>query len=168
MTTLAGKTLLFLACFWIGLDRTRRRRERTAWLRAFRQAVADLGRELTFSFSPVDGLLAGAEEKSGPAAAFFQACRSFFRESGGESWADSWNSALETVSLPIREEDRVLLARAGEIIGRWDGETQQRALAELLSRLDEIIFDGTEEEKRLFRVDLALGVTAGLFCVLLL
>ena len=68
----------------------------------------------------------------------------------------------------MAESDLLLLVRAGEILGRWDGESQQKALSELLARLDETIFDGREEEKRLFRVDLALGAAAGLFCVLLL
>ena len=68
----------------------------------------------------------------------------------------------------LRETDLPLLAQTGEILGRWDGETQQKALADLLSRLDETVFDGAEEAKRLSRADLALGLTAGLFCVLLL
>ena len=168
MTAILGKTLLFLACLWLGLDRARRRKERTACLRAFRQAIADLGREMTFSLSSVDELLAQTKQGNGPASEFFAACRRRFRESGGESWADSWKQALEEVRLPVRETDAALLARGGEILGRWDGETQQKALGEFLSRLDETIFDGAEEAKRLFRVDLALGVTAGLFCVLLL
>ena len=168
MTVLLGKALLFLACFWLGLDRARRRRTRTACLRSFRQAIADLAREMSFSLSPMDQLLAEAEQGSGPAAGFFSACRSCFRESGGESWSESWKRALETARLPLRESDKSLLARAGDIFGRWDGETQQRALSDFLSRLDETIFEGAEEERRLLRVDLVLGITAGLFFVLLL
>ena len=168
MTALLGKSLLFLACLWLGADRTRRRKERTACLRSFRQVIADLGREMTFSLTPVDELLAKASQESGPVPEFFAVCRRRFEETGGESWADSWKQSLGEARLPVRETDAALLARAGEILGRWDGETQQNALAEFLSRLDETIFDGTEEEKRLFRVDLTLGITAGLFCVLLL
>ena len=168
MTALAGKTLLFLACFWLGLERARRRRLRTACLRSFRQAIADLGREISFSLSPLDELLAKAEEGSGQTAGFFAACRKHFRETGSESWAESWKCVLEDFDLPVGKPDRAVLERAGDILGRWDGETQQRALSELLSRLDETIFDCAEEEKRLRRVDLALGITAGLFCVLLL
>ena len=168
MTAVMGKALLFLACFWLGFDRARRRKTRIACLRAFRRAIADLGRELTFSLSPVDELLADAEQGSGPVSEFFAACRRRFRETGGECWAESWKCALSGAVLPVQETDRALLARAGDVLGRWDGETQQNAPSEFLSRLDEVIFEGAEEERRLFRVDLTLGVTAGLFLVLLL
>ena len=168
MTVWLGKGLLFLACLWLGWDRTRRRKQRVACLRAFRQSVADLGRELTFSLAPVDSLLDRMGEGTGPVPAFFALCRERFRASGGESWAESWRLALTEAGLPVAESDLLLLVRAGEILGRWDGESQQKALSELLARLDETIFDSREEEKRLFRVDLALGAAAGLFCVLLL
>ena len=168
MTALLGKSLLFFACFWLGWDRARRRKVRLTWLRDFRQSVADLGRELTFSLEPLDRLIGRAAQGQGPSAFFFKNCRECYEQNGGESWAESWRDAVEKVSLPLREIDLPLLSQAGEILGRWDGETQQRALADLLSRLDETIFDGSEEAKRLFRVDLALGITAGLFCVLLL
>lgn len=168
MTVLLGKGLLFLACLWLGWDRSRRRRERTGCLRDFRRTIADLGRELAFSLAPVDDLMERAGKESGPAAPLFAACRARFCENGGESWAVSWREALDSVCLPVRERDRPLLARAGELLGRWDSENQQRAFSELLARLDETVFDSAEEEKRLFRVDLALGITGGLFCLLLL
>lgn len=168
MTALAGKTLLFFACLWIGWDRARRRSVRVAWLRDFRRAAADLGRELFFSLEPLDRLMERATQGNGPSASFFKSCQVCYERNGGESWAESWRKALEEAFLPLRETDFPLLAQTGEILGRWDGETQQKALADLLSRLDETIFDGAEEAKRLFRVDLALGITAGLFCVLLL
>lgn len=168
MTELAGKTLLFLACLWLGWDRCRRRSARTACLRAFRQAVADLVRELTFSLAPVEDLLERGAAGEGPVPAFFAACRAVYRETGGESWAESWAAALEIQPLPLLPSDLPLLARAGEIIGRWDGAAQEKALGDLLARLDETIFDSAEEAKRLFRADLALGAAAGAFCVLLL
>lgn len=168
MTALMGKTLLFFACLWIGWDRARRRKVRIAWLRDFRRALADLGRELTFSLEPLDRLMERAAQGNGPAAPYFDYSRDCFKTSGGESWAESWKEALEKDPLPLRETDQPLLSQVGEILGRWDGETQEKALADLLSRLDETIFDGAEEAKRLFRVDLTLGITAGLFCVLLL
>ena len=168
MTALLGKSLLFFACCWLGWDRTRRRKVRLAWLRDFRKAMADLGRELAFSLEPLDSLMDRAAQGNGPAASFFKSCREWYERTGGESWAVSWQDAVENVSLSLRETDLALLAQTGEILGRWDGETQRKALGDLLSRLDETIFDGAEESKRLYRVDLTLGITAGLFCVLLL
>ena len=119
-------------------------------------------------YPALDRLVERAAQGNGPSAAFFKSCRKCYVQTGGESWAVSWQDAVENVSLSLRETDLALLAQTGEILGRWDGETQQKALGDLLSRLDETIFDGAEEFKRLYRVDLTLGITAGLFCVLLL
>ena len=168
MTALLGKSLLFFSCLWLGWDRVRRRKVRLAWLRDFRRAAADLGRELAFSLEPLDRLMERAARGNGPSASFFKRCRECYERTGGESWAEGWRKALEEASLPLRETDLPLLAQTGEILGRWDGETQRKALGDLLSRLDETVFDGAEEAKRLSRADLALGLTAGLFCVLLL
>ena len=168
MTGLLGKALLFFACCWLGWDRAGRRKVRLAWLRDFRRTVADLGREMAFSLEPMDRLMERAAQGNGSSADFFGRCRDRFQKTGAESWAESWRDAVKNASLPLREKDLPLLARAGEILGRWDGETQQKALGDLLSRLDETIFDGAEESERLYRVDLALGITAGLFCILLL
>ena len=168
MTAVLGKTLLFFACLWIGWDRTRKRKVRITWARDFRRALADLGRELAFSLEPLDRLMERAAQGNSSSASFFKNCLECYERNGGESWAESWRDAMENASLPLRETDLPILAQAGEVLGRWDGETQQKAIGDLLSRLDEMIFNGSEEAKRLFRVDLALGITAGLFCVLLL
>ena len=78
------------------------------------------------------------------------------------------HSALETVSLPIKEEDRQILRETGEILGRYDGESQRLALEGLLARLEENLHQARADQERLFRVYLALGMTAGLFGCLLL
>lgn len=168
MTAILGKILLFCGCTYLGLDHALQRKRRTACLQAFRQALASIGRELTFSLRPVSDLLARAAQQDGPVGAFFAACGQHFITSGGESWSDSWTAALETVPLPLQDADRRLLTQAGDILGRYDGENQRQALETLLSQLSAAAGDAAEEEKRLFRVDLALGVTAGLFCVILL
>ncbi len=71
MTAVLGKTLLFFACLWIGWDRTRKRKVRITWVRDFRRALADLGRELAFSLEPLDRLMETGEKKQGLA----QHCR---------------------------------------------------------------------------------------------
>ena len=130
---------------------------------------AALARELAFSLRPLDQLMAGAQEGSqGPVADFFQACRQAFAAGGRESWADSWAAALEATNLPLTPEDRRLLREAGDVLGRYDGESQRAALEALLARLEDQGAQAQAEAHRLFRVYLALGVAAGLFCLILL
>ncbi|MBS4881042.1 MAG: stage III sporulation protein AB [Firmicutes bacterium] len=70
--------------------------------------------------------------------------------------------------LPLSDEDRGLLAEFGQVLGRYDGASQQRALQALLDRLGEQAETARQTARRLVRVDVTLGVTAGLFCLILL
>lgn len=169
MTAALGKLLLFLGCTALGLGRGFGLKRRTACLWELRRALEAMGRELTFSLRPLGALMEQAQRESwGEAAALFAACREAFARTGGESWAESWRTALEQTALPLTEDDRRVLSETGQILGRYDGEDQRRALAGLLARLEEQAHEARSEEKRLFRVYAALGAAAGLFCVILL
>ena len=147
MTTLAGKGLLFGGCVALGILTGLGRLRRVACLEEFRRILSSLARELTFSLRP---------------------CRRCFLAAGGESWAESWETVLREADLPLSDEDRGLLAEFGQVLGRYDGESQQRALQALLDRLGEQVETARQTARRLVRVDVTLGVTAGLFCLILL
>ena len=169
MSALLGKVLLLTGCTAWGLLAGGRLGERAACLEEFRQALAALLRELSFSLRPLEELLTQAAAGSrGPAAAFFAACGSFFDQGGRESWAESWRQALDTVPLPLTAADCRLLREAGQVLGRYDGESQRRALEGLLARLEDQREEARREARRLFRVYVALGITGGLFCLILL
>lgn len=169
MTVFLGKLFLFTGFAALGFLRGIRLSQRTACLEEFRRILAALSRELTFSLRPVSDLIAAAAAGSqGQAAAFFKASRCLFEEGGRESWAESWASALDVVQLPLEETDRRLLREAGDVLGRYDGESQHQAFAGLLRRLEEQREEAHQNARRLFRVYVALGVTAGLFCLILL
>lgn len=158
-----GRFFLLAGCTALGLSRGMALKERTACLGEFRRVLSRLVRELTFALRPLPDLLAGVHAR-GAVGDFFAACR----EGMEESCSESWQAALEETTLPLREEDRQILREAGEVLGRYDGESQRQALDGLLARLEENLHQAKEEEARLFRVYLALGITAGLFgCILL-
>lgn len=167
MTTLAGKGLLFGGCVALGILTGLGRLRRVACLADFRRILSGLARELTFSLRPLPEL---AEDVAGPGPAgeCLRACRRCFLASGGESWAESWETVLRETDLPLSDEDRGLLAEFGQVLGRYDGESQQRALQALLDRLGEQVETARQTARRLVRVDVTLGVTAGLFCLILL
>ena len=117
MTALLGKLLLFCGCTALGVGRGLALRRRTACLRAAARALEALARELSFSLRPLTELMAEAEGQSdGPVRDLFAACRRRFAEDGGESWARSWTEAVRTCPLPVRDEDRALLAEAGTVL----------------------------------------------------
>ena len=169
MTALLGKVLLLTGCTAWGLLAGSRLGERAACLEEFRQALAALSRELSFSLRPLWELMTQAAAGSrGPAAAFFQVCCARFAQGGRESWAESWQQALAEVPLPLTLADRRLLEEAGHVLGRYDGESQRQALAGLLARLEDRREEARREARRLFRVYGVLGITGGLFCLILL
>ena len=167
MTTLAGKGLLFGGCVALGILTGLGRLRRVACLADFRRILSSLARELTFSLRPLPEL---AEDVAGtgPAGECLRACRRCFLASGGESWAESWETVLREADLPLSDEDRGLLAEFGQVLGRYDGARQQEGLAALLARLEARVGEAHEEERRLFRPYAAVGVAAGLFCAILL
>ncbi|MBR3752516.1 MAG: stage III sporulation protein AB [Ruminiclostridium sp.] len=158
-----GRLLFLSGCTALGLARGMTLRDRVVCLDQFRRCLARLNREMTFALRPLPDLLADLRAV-GPAGDFFAACR----ERLEESWAEAWQTALEESHLPLKEEDRQILRETGEILGRYDGESQRQALEGLTARLEENLAQARADENRLFRVYLALGITAGLFgCILL-
>lgn len=167
MTEMLGKLLLLGAWSALGLSRGRRRRRRAACLRSLESELEALSRELRFSRRPVGDLLERAARKE-DVGMFFAACRKDFIDADCRSLSDSWRRTLRETPLPLEDSDRILLAGVGDILGRYDGATQRRAMEGLGRQLSDAAAEAEEEAKRLFRVDAALGITAGLFCVLLL
>ena len=61
-----------------------------------------------------------------------------------------------------------MLEQLGSVLGRYDGESQCRAIEEEVSRLGRQIVQAREDRRRLGRVYGVLGMTAGLFLAVLL
>lgn len=162
-----GKLLLLGGFTALGVLRGQERRQRAACLADLRRTIEALGRELAFSLRPLPEL-AAAVQTTGPAGLLFGLCRREFIRSGGESWADCWQKALDLAPLPLKDGEMQLLREVGEVLGRYDGESQRQSLEALLARLEAALAEAREEARRLCRVDLALGVTAGLFAWILL
>ena len=169
MTALIGKGLLFAGCTALGVGQGLSLRSRRLCLQEFRRALEGITRDLTFSLPPLSSLLSQAERESGgPVKPFLHAVREEYARTGGESWSESWQAALTSSDLPLQREDLSLLREVGQILGRYDGESQRTALAGLLSRLSDSADRAREEEHRLFRVYTVTGIAAGLFLLLLL
>ena len=104
MMDLLGRCLLLAGCTALGLARGMALKERTSCLNKFQRCFSRLIRELTFSLRPLPDLVADLRAR-GPAGDFFTACR----ESVEETWTDRWQTVLDSVDLPLKEEDRQIL-----------------------------------------------------------
>lgn len=166
---LLGKCLVLGGMTLLGLRHAGELRRRVQCLGAFLGAVERAQRELAFSLPPVEELLGRMGEGLwAPVGAWFSGCCAAFRERREECLEEIWTRRLREEELPLREEDMELLNGLGGLLGRFDGESQEKALGQLHVRLEEQLAGAREDAKRLGKVYGTLGVTLGLFCVILL
>lgn len=169
MIHLMGKCMLLVGCAALGVRHALELKRRTFCLEGFRTALEILERELAFASPPVAVLLSRMQEGSrGPARAFLETCAARFQQGEDSRWTTAWRETLEEAQLPIRPEDRRLLAETADVLGKYDEDSQRLAVRRLLVRLEEQIGLSREEAKRMGRVFGTLGVAGGLFCMILL
>ena len=155
MTRLLGAALVVAGCAALGLGAAARLEGR----------VRDLGWRL----SPLpDALETAGGALRGPAAQFFAQCAQRARAPDAQAFQSVWRAELDAAPLRLKPEDRALLARLGCVLGRYDGDSQRRALEETAAGLRALQGEAAGERSRLGRVYGVLGVTAGLFAAILL
>lgn len=169
MLHIVGNCLLLTGITALGFQHAAALRRRVSCLKEFLAALERLERELAFALLPVDILLcqmcAGAR---GPAHQFFTSCEERFRLRGEERLEEIWSNRLQEMPLPLCEEDRTLLREIGSILGRYDGDSQRLGFQRIHSRLEESIQHAKEEAERMGKVYSVLGVTLGIFCMIML
>ena len=169
MMVLIGKLLVLGGMTVLGLRHAGGLRSRVHCLGAFLGAVERAQRELAFSLPPVEELLARmGEGLRDPAGKWFLDCRTAFQQRREECLEEIWARRLREAELPLKEEDLDLLNGLGGLLGRFDGESQEKALGQIHARLEEQLAGAREDAQRLGKVYGTLGVAMGLFCVILL
>lgn len=143
--------------------------ERAELLRGLQGAVSYLEEELTFRLTPLPKLFEHlAQSRRGPVGVFFEAVLQGLEGPETIALHQSWTKAVgETLPL-LQEPERQTLEELGEVLGRYDAQTQAKALALAGQRLAEAYIDAQAERQRLGKVYLALGVAGGLVTVLVL
>ena len=129
---LLGAALLVLGgalCGWQQLERRRRRERLLQELRAALERMADEIRLLSRPMGEIFALLA----QSCPALQFF--FHTLARDTGQQPLDELWQKALET--LPLGEAPRESLAALGNVLGRYDAESQARHIALTCRRLEQ-------------------------------
>jgi len=166
---LVGKCLVLGGMTLLGLRHAGGLRSRVHCLGAFLGAVERAQRELAFSLPPVEELLHRmGEGLREPVGKWFLDCCAAFRQRREECLEEIWTRRLREADLPLREADLDLLNNLGGLLGRFDGESQEKALGQIHARLEEQLAGAREDAQRLGKVYATLGITLGLFCVILL
>lgn len=169
MMRLLGAALVVAACGSLGLAAVARLNGRVRDLGELAAGLDALQRELGWRLSPLPQALETASKAArGPAAQFFSQCAQKAGQAGDQAFQQVWREGLSAAPLWLRPEDRTLLDRLGPVLGRYDGDSQRRALEDAAAGLRSLQGEASDDCRRLGRVYGALGLTAGLFLVIIL
>lgn len=169
MLRLVGVLLLAGGGLALGLGAAEERSRRQAALDSWRAALALLAAELAFRLPPMEELLtAGARQAPEPARRALLTAAGELEHLGEKSFATIWAQALQTCAPPLAPEDVELLSRLGAVLGRYDGESQRRAVERAGAELEERAAQVREELRRGGKAWAAAGLSLGLFAAILL
>lgn len=169
MIRLVGAALVTAGCGALGLAGTARLDGRVRDLGELAAGLDALQRELGWRLAPLpDGLETAAESVRGPAEQFFTGCARGAGLPDGRAFQEVWREELDAAPLRLRPEDRVLVERLGPVLGRYDGDSQRRALEDAAAGLRALQETAADDRRRLGRVYGVLGVSAGLLLAIFL
>lgn len=169
MIRLVGAALVTAGCGALGLAGTARLDGRVRDLGELAAGLDALQRELGWRLAPLpDGLETAAGLVRGPAEQFFTGCARGAGLPDGRAFQEVWREELDAAPLRLRPEDRVLVERLGPVLGRYDGDSQRRALEDAAAGLRALQETAADDRRRLGRVYGVLGVSAGLLLAIFL
>jgi stage III sporulation protein AB len=164
-----GAVLLSAGSALLGLGAVAQLDGRVKDLRGLITALEAMRRVLMATLEPLDGMLnAAAQGSGGRPRELFQFCQAGLAQLNGKPFQPLWSMALETCALRLEENDLAALYPLGGILGRYDMECQAEALEQTIIHLKRQLVEATEQRRRLGKVYGTLGVSAGLFLVLVL
>jgi len=169
VTRVLGAALLAAGAAAVGFGAAARLEGRVRDLRGLTAGLEAMARALDARLAPLEEMLsAAAESTQGRPAGLYRACAQALGRGEGRSFRVVWNTALEELPLRLERADLDLLRPLGEVLGRYDGDSQAAALAQTVARLGGQLEEAVEQRRRLGRLYGTMGVSAGLFLAILL
>ena len=169
MLKMIGAVLLLMGTIGLGLAAVRRLERRVTALRSLSHALEQLEWELDFHLPPMKELILETSRRSSPPASdFFRACAEGMDGLEGQPLSGLWRQAALTELPALKKSDLETLLSVGEVLGRYDGESQRLTISAARERLGGFLTEAAEERRRQGRVYGALGAAAGAFRVILL
>lgn len=169
MMRLIGAALLVAGSAALGFGAVGRLDGRVRDLQGLLAGVEALQRELGWRLADLsEALELAAGAAGGRPARFFRLCAGGAAQLEGRSFRQVWQQGLDRCQLRLDRADREPVEQLGAVLGRYDGDSQRQALESAAARLELRRAAAAEDRKRLGRVYGVLGMTAGLFLVILL
>ncbi len=164
-----GIILLAAGAAMIGLLAVGHLKARVRDLRCMVAGLSALRRELGYYLLPLpEGLARAAGETSGNAALFFELAAQGARHLNGRAFRDVWCQATEAGQLRLEPADLYLIEQLGGVLGRYDIDSQCRALDLALEKLSVQQTEAEDQSRCLGKLYSVLGLAAGGFLLVLL
>lgn len=168
MWKLVGAVLVAAGSGWLGLSAASGLTSRLRAVQAMMAGLELLERELWEHGTALPELLAAlARRCPPPAAVFFQRCAQGCARLDRVPFGESWRQAVAELEL-LSPEGRAALLPLGEVLGRYEADSQRQALEHAWQALEREELRAQEERRRLGRVYQTLGLSGGAFLVILL
>ncbi|MEG0756526.1 MAG: stage III sporulation protein AB [Oscillospiraceae bacterium] len=169
MLQLVGAVLLMAGAGAVGFCYVAKLNARVQGLEHMRAALQFMERELAFSLTPMGTIFKALSQwEEPPVGAFFARCHRGLTHLNEENLDSVWRTAAAEELPMLQSEDVAVLSALGAVLGRYDGEGQQKSLALTLERLGHCIENAKSERDRLGKVYGVLTLSVGAFLVILL
>lgn len=166
IVNLIGKILFFSGSCALGIAFAMDLQKRLSTLREMQKSLEVLDRELGFALLPVEGLLSKvANNAKNEVKFFFDECIVRFASRQEERLEDIWKDSLKVELPSLAEEDKAIIEEIGSVLGRYDGESQQKAFQNIRNRLEENLEKVKSEIGQKIKIYVVLGVVFGVFFV---
>ena len=169
MIRLAGACFLIGGAVGLSLCASRHLRRRVEDLTQLQYGIECMAREMKYRLAPLPELLRRSVTVSkGNAAVFYELCACGAEHLGGRTFQQVWQTAMETAQLRLEPCDVEVLTQLGGILGRYDGESQRKAIDLTASRLEVLRLEAAEQSGKTGRAYWIVSLTAAGFLLVLL
>lgn len=170
MLNLIGAILVIGATATFGIASLWRMGARVRVLSALLATLETMKSEICDRMIPLPELVEKlSEEAPLPVDLFFCKLRQAMAEIGVRSFYFLWKATiLASPELELREPEREALIALGQSLGRYDADEQRDAFAYTQRRLEGCLRHAEEERAKQGKVHAALGITVGVFVVIIL
>ena len=161
--------MIFGASAW-GVLGVLRLRERVRSLASITAALGSVRCEICERLTPVPELFSMMSmEAAYPASALFRRAGKKMSELGSASFPEIWKLAVEeTPELLLKPRESMALSDLGLTLGRYNADEQRREIDYMTRRFERFLREAEQEKARDSKMHALLGVTAGVFCVIIL
>jgi len=170
MLKLIGALMLIGGSVVIGLRAMERLSERVSVYAALIHAIQIMQAEITFRLTPLTELmkLLGGQIEA-PVNQLFEHCYHGLCKNESGVFSAVWDNSLrQTIGPELSLEARQNLRELGGVLGRYDAETQAKALAHMSVRMEYFLESAKREKERQSKVYGVLGLVSGLAAVIVL